>query len=140
MKLYRSKINFILLGILAALFIVFVVKLILDERMDTLGGWLLKIIIGLILVFCIDLFLRTRYIIKDKVLLIKSGIFSYPAIPIQSIISIEKIHSLLSSPAPSFDRLEIKYETYDSIIISPRHKKEFIKHLQSINPSITSSI
>ncbi|GEQ84891.1 hypothetical protein ULMS_03990 [Patiriisocius marinistellae] len=140
MKVFRSKVNFIFLGLFLVLFVIFILKIVFDQTIDTLGGWFLKLFIGLLLAFCIDLFLRTRYIIKETTLYIKSGLLNYPAIPIKSIKSIEKTNSIIAAPAASMDRIEIKFNTYDSVIISPINKKAFITALQTVNPSIKSTI
>jgi hypothetical protein len=42
----------------------------------------------------------------------------------------------LSAPATSFDRLEILYNSFDTVIISPKDKSGFITHMKTINPSI----
>ena len=41
-----------------------------------------------------------------------------------------------SAPANSFDRIEIIYNKFDSIIISPENKQQFIESLLVINPDI----
>lgn len=43
---------------------------------------------------------------------------------------------MLSSPALSLDRLEVFYNKFDSVIISPQNKEDFIVALQNINPAI----
>ncbi len=57
-------------------------------------------------------------------------------IDIGKISRIRKTKSLISSPAWSLDRIEIFYNKYDSVIISPKNRKEFIQDLQKINSSI----
>jgi len=57
-------------------------------------------------------------------------------IPISSINTIKETDNIISSPAASLDRLEIFYGKYDSIIISPMDKNEFIQDLLKINPNI----
>lgn len=39
-------------------------------------------------------------------------------------------------PAISLDRIEIRCGKFNSVIISPKQKVEFINHLKSINPNI----
>lgn len=62
-------------------------------------------------------------------------------IDIDKIKSISKTKSLLSSPAASLtDRIELKFGTYDAVIISPKEKKEFIRALVKINPNIKNNL
>ncbi len=44
--------------------------------------------------------------------------------------------SLMSSPALSIDRLEIFYNKYDSVMVSPKEKDDFIRRLLLENPAI----
>ncbi|WP_414707152.1 PH domain-containing protein [Salegentibacter sp.] len=71
------------------------------------------------------LFLRTGYIIEKNLLKIKYGLFSYKPIDIKRIEEVSKTGSTISSPAPSFDRIEIKYGKSEIIIISPKDKMNF---------------
>ena len=84
------------------------------------------------------LVLTTKYVIyKDsKKLLVKSGFIVHKNIPIESIKSIKKSKNWISSPALSIDRIEITYNKFDSILISPKNRVQFINELQQINPTI----
>ena len=82
------------------------------------------------------LFLNTYYDVSNKVLKISSGGFYKLNIPISKIIKISETISILSSPASSLDRLEIIYNKYDRVMISPKNKSEFISKLLKINPNI----
>ncbi|GHB75652.1 PH domain-containing protein [Persicitalea jodogahamensis] len=86
--------------------------------------------------FIIHMFLTTFYRIEGSTLIIKSGFFYNKKLAIGSIKSISSTMNPLSSPATSIDRLEIKYNTYDSVLVSPKEKGKFIEHLQEINPKI----
>lgn len=90
--------------------------------------------------FIAHLFLRTVYTIDHDQLKIKCGIFSYQPIDIHEIREISKTKSIISSPAPSFDRIEIKYGKFDTIIISPNDKLSFANDLSLINPTIKNNI
>lgn len=72
----------------------------------------------------------TRYITDQENLKIISGPFSW-VIPIQSITSIQETQSAITSPALSFDRLEIIYGEDKAIVISPLDKAKFIESLGS---------
>lgn len=78
----------------------------------------------------------TRYKIAGDHIVVKAGPFKYTPIPVQKITSIKNTRTWLAAPALSLDRILISYGRYDEIIISPRHKKEFIAALQQINPGI----
>jgi len=48
-------------------------------------------------------------------------------------------NSILSAPALSFDRIEIFYNRFDSIVISPGDNAAFIADLKEINSAIVAS-
>lgn len=138
-KKYPSKISY---SLLAFIFLIFFGPVIPNVFNAELNVKVLGVVGFLILVFaCIlHMFLKTEYIIADKILKIKCGMFSYKPIAIADIKEISKTSSLLASPAPSFDRIEISYGKFDTIIISPKDKSSFAKHLTNINPNIKNNI
>src|SRR5690606_36963699 len=77
-----------------------------------------------------------KYIIQHDELIIKSGFFTNKRIKITSIRKIVETTNIISAPAASFDRLEIIYNTYDSIEISPSNKQNFIDDLLAIHSNI----
>ncbi|MFD2908942.1 PH domain-containing protein [Flavobacterium ardleyense] len=93
------------------------------------------ILLGMIS-FIIHLFLTTYYIVKSEHLQIKSGFLINITVDINTIRKIIETNSILSAPAMSLDRLEIIYNKYDSVLISPKEKAEFIKKMLDINPNI----
>jgi hypothetical protein len=109
------------------------------------NGITLKLIVvivflSLVFAFIAHLFYKTIYTIDNNKLIIKCGFFSYKPIDIDQIKEISKTKSLLSSPAPSFDRIEIKYGRFSGIIISPKDKFHFAQDLTKINPRIKNNI
>lgn len=81
--------------------------------------------------------LNTNYTVRgDGSLKVRCGFFVNLLVDINTIRKIETTKSILSSPALSFDRLEVFYNKFDSVIISPKNKEEFIAQLQNINPAI----
>lgn len=80
--------------------------------------------------------LTTHYIIDGRTLRIKSGIFVNRLVNIDTIRMITQTNSLESSPANSLDRLELRYNKFERIIISPKDKDGFIKKLSELNPNI----
>lgn len=106
----------------------------------TLMSWSCTLLIVLVELAVFLLIYPTKYIIDGDNLLIRCG-FQRKRISISQIIYVRRSHNLLASPALSLDRLEIVYkETYtDSILISPRNRKEFVESLKTINPNIDIS-
>jgi Bacterial PH domain len=90
----------------------------------------------LVILFIVHLITTTFYQLEGKSLRIKSGFIINKLIMIDSIRKIQKSNSLFSSPAASLDRLEIFYNKYDSILISPKDNQKFLAELQKINPTI----
>ena len=88
------------------------------------------------MVFLWYTFINTFYTIRDKHLIVKCGFFVNEAIKIETIKKVTETRNLISSAAASLDRLEILYNKYNSILISPKEKMEFIQHLQKLNPGI----
>ncbi len=102
--------------------------------------WSSFIILLLVDAFVLHLFLNTEYTIEDGQLKIKSGFFREKPIDILEIKEIKKTNSIISAPAASFDRIEIKYKTFNTMIVSPKNKTAFIKHLMEINPNIVNKV
>ena len=53
---------------------------------------------------------------------------------------VSKSSNIISSPAASFDRIEIRYGKFEELIISPKHKTKFVEDLQKINPEIINNL
>jgi hypothetical protein len=83
---------------------------------------------------------NTEYTIEENKLKIKCGFFAYKPIEINEIKEITKSSSIISSPAASFDRIEIKYGKFEEMIISPVDKFEFAEYLTDLNPNIKNNI
>lgn len=78
----------------------------------------------------------TKYKISENHLLIFLGPIRITTIDIFQIKDIKKSRSVMSSPANSFKRIEITYNKFDSILISPMNQKNFLEDLKSINTNI----
>lgn len=127
---YRSQISIpilIALGILIG-------GICVLELID--GAWGGLIINLLVVVFITYIYTNTYYTIASNQLLVRCGFIINITIDIAKIRSIAETNSILSAPALSLDRLEIFYNTYDSVVISPSNKAEFIQALKSINNGI----
>jgi len=90
-------------------------------------------VMGFVLVYS---YLSTVYSIEGSELLIKSTFFYKKKVDMATIRKIVATRNPLSSPAPSLDRIEIWYNGYDSVMLSPKDKDIFVAHLQQINPGI----
>lgn len=102
------------------------------------GAWPGVLIISVVLAFITHMFMTTYYAIDGNELFVKCGFIINIKIDISTITKIEPTNTILSSPALSFDRLEVFYNKYDSIVISPGDKAAFIAKLKQINPSIVT--
>jgi hypothetical protein len=92
---------------------------------------------AIILTVVLPMLLNTGYTITDDgSLKVRCGFFVNILIEVNMIRKIEATKSMLSSPALSLDRLEVFYNKFDSVIISPQNKEDFIVALQNINPAI----
>ncbi len=135
MKVYYSKKDFwlgtFLWGFLMAPF-----GLILYNFEPITSMFIVSALTLVSLVLVAWLWFDTKYFIKNGEIKINAGPIKYAPVPISKITTIKKTKTWLSSPACSFDRIEISYNKYDSIVISPTKLKEFLATLNDINPSI----
>ncbi|UKS66133.1 PH domain-containing protein [Rossellomorea marisflavi] len=81
--------------------------------------------------------LTTYYLLSDTHLIIRYGPFK-KRVPLDRITSVKKTSNPLSSPALSLKRLEISYNTYDMVLISPKDRDAFIKVLSERCEQLTS--
>ncbi len=129
-KKYLSKIDLKLL-------------IFVDAGLMAILVWMiyLQSVVGIIIaaltsVFVIHVFVTTYYIITDdNYLIIKSSFLVNKKISIQDISSIKESNNILSSPALSFDRIEIRFGD-ETILISPKEKEKFIQELKNRNSAI----
>lgn len=135
-KVYKSGVSW---GLLGFLYLVFGLVIFLLSYQSKWIGLAFSLPL---MIFVTHMFLSTRYTIKDDdVLIIQSGFLFHQKIPIQKIIKLQDTSSILSSPAASLKgRIEIKYNKWDIVIISPKDKQNFIDHLLRINPEIAVKI
>ncbi len=130
-KVYKSGISYWLLSILLIVLSTVSILLYLDG-----APWYALLLVFALFAFILQLFVNTYYIIEEDVLKIRSGFLYKLNVDIHQIKKIEETNSPLSSPAASFDRIEIIYNKFDSVIISPKEKQIFIQDILQINPSI----
>ncbi len=139
-KKYPSKVSY---GLLIFIFLIFFAPFIFHLIDEGFSDELVSVVLVFFIIlygFILYLFFQTVYIIEDGQLKIKFGFFSFKPIDINDITEISKTNSILSSPAPSFDRIEIKYAALGSVIISPKDKISFSKDLVQLNSEIKNNL
>ncbi|MBC3757667.1 PH domain-containing protein [Hyunsoonleella sp. SJ7] len=86
------------------------------------------------------IFHSIKYTISEGYLKVVCGFLCKKQIPVDTIKSIKKTNSLISSPTASLaKRIQIGYGTYGIIVISPENRMDFIGMLQKANPRIEVS-
>jgi len=137
--IYYSKVSSTLLIVV---FIVFFGPLIpnyIDEGFNS-NMFLMTLALIILFGFVLHMFLNTTYKIEKGKLYIKCGFFNYNPVNIGEMKKVSKSSNIISSPAASFDRIEITYGKFDELIISPKHKTKFVEDLQKINPGIINNL
>ncbi|MFG4001628.1 PH domain-containing protein [Flavobacterium aquidurense] len=134
MEKFKSKTDLWFVLFLILLFGLILVRLVYDR------SWIGFGFILLVSAFIVHIFLTTYYTIKDNKVLIKCGFFYNLAIEIKDIKKVSESYNIISSPALSFDRLEIVYDKLDTVLISPKDKLRFIDTINKINPQIEIKI
>lgn len=98
--------------------------------------WLVLVINMIVAAFILHLFQTTTYTFRGSDLHIRCGFFFNKTIPVASIIKITETQNPISAPATSLDRLEILYNKFDTVLVSPADKSGFIKRLLAENNNI----
>lgn len=130
-KTYKSKIDIWLV----VLFYVMMLLPTLDALID-MFSWIMVALDVLLLGFVSMVLFNTKYIIDGELLYIKCGFLPKEKCFIPQIVKIKNTHNIISAPAISLDRIEIRLNNRQRLIISPLDKEEFINHLRAINPNI----
>lgn len=130
-KMYKSKMSKGLIISLVLLFLYVVYQVITEP----VGFWIILICLIFVVVFFYNI-LSLRYTIENKKLIVTTKIFYHKSIDIKSIRKIEETNTIISAPANSFDRLEIIYNKFDNLVVSPENKQRFIEDLLAIHPEI----
>lgn len=129
MKTYKSKLGMGWLIPVAPFILIFM-------NSFNSEGWILLVLSALFLFLILHLIFTTKYVLDNETLNIKSGFLYNLTIDIKTIRKVLEAHNLVSAPAISIDRLEIFYNKFDSILISPKEKTAFIDRLLELNPDI----
>lgn len=85
-----------------------------------------------------------EYFILGDMLIVR-GLLVSKTIPIQSIRKVEKNNNFMrtnteNATTTSFEGLEIYYNKFETILVSPTDKEQFIADLVAINPAIEVKI
>lgn len=86
-------------------------------------------------IFILWLWCTTEYIVTENSLIIRYGPIK-KEILLHTIKTLRKTRNPLSSPALSLKRIEIAYESYNSVLISPKDRDKFIAILIEKSPHI----
>ncbi|WP_226389294.1 PH domain-containing protein [Penaeicola halotolerans] len=130
-KIYKSKI-----GIELVMPLVLIFGTVLFLTLNEEPSWIGIVILLPVIFFVLHMFMTTKYTIDGDKLTVKCGFLYNKIIDIKSIKKITETNNPLSSPATSLDRLEINYGKFDSAIISPKQKSEFINDIKGLNPNV----
>jgi membrane protein YdbS with pleckstrin-like domain len=130
-KVYNSKI-----GLELVIPLVLILGTVLFLTLNEEPSWIGILILLPTILFVVHMFLTTNYTIESDELTIKCGFLYNKTIDIKTIKKITETNNPLSSPATSLDRLEINYGKFDTVLISPKKKKEFIENITTLNPNI----
>lgn len=130
-KTYKSKI-----GLELVIPLVLIFGIVLFFTISDKPSWSGILILLPVILFVVYIFLTTNYAIESDELIIKCGFLINKKIDIKAIKMITETNNPISSPATSLDRLEIKYGNFDSIIISPKQKTDFINDIKRLNPNV----
>lgn len=108
------------------------------EKASTLSEQILVFASCLVVpLFFLWMMMTTYYLIEEKNLVIRFGPFK-KTVPLASITSIRKTRNPMSSPALSLKRIEILYNRYDMVLISPKDRDAFIQVLSERCEQLTS--
>ena len=129
-KVFPTKVDLILF--LPPVLILSVLSIFLTFSQE----WPAVVIVLVVLLFILYLIRSIKYTIEGKNLRVQCGFFINKIISIDSITTIHETNMMLSAPAASLDRLEIVYNTNNSVLISPDNKDAFIKEILELNPSV----
>jgi len=88
--------------------------------------------------FMVPTWFKTYYTIssEDDSLIINTGLTYKKRFRISEITGIKKTSNVMSATALSLDRLEIRFQNKQYVLVSPRDQEAFIARLLSVNPKI----
>lgn len=130
MKTFKSKIG---LEIAIPIAAILGLNAFLMVFLEIWGATLILILVSL---FVLHVFLTTYYQIDGDILIARCSILPIKRIDIRSVSIVIETNNPSSSFATSLDRLEIHYNSFERLIVSPKDKEGFVEELQKVNPNI----
>jgi hypothetical protein len=133
---FRSRIDAVLAVVLCAGAVVPVATLVylgMHGRLDVIRLIALGPMSAAVSTVAVWTLLSTFYVVDSESLFVRSGPFRWN-IPYSSIKSVRPSRNPLSGPALSFDRLEITYDGYSVLYISPKPREAFLTALRAHAP------
>ncbi len=134
-KIYKSKFGWGVFLFLSCLFM-FTSWMSYQPERGILESFAMLLVPIVVLGSFTAISLATKYTLSATELHIKCLPFYNKKIAIDSINKVTVSRNLISSPAPSLDRIEVYFNKYESLVISPKNKFQFMDDLKKINPSI----
>jgi hypothetical protein len=99
--------------------------------------WYISLVMLPVLILIVPIYFRTFYKIHDiNQLSVVCGLFYNKTFPVNEIIGLRPTNNVMSSPALSLDRIELRFRDRKTLLISPVKPDQFIEALLSINPGI----
>ena len=140
MKTYKSKFGFEIMIFLTLLFGGIILFMTYQKE-----SFKVILSVGIIFIVVYGLFLylnfSTEYTITETgILKVKCGFLYNKDFDINKIKSVANTGNMMSSPAPSLDRIELTYGKFDIIVISPKDKFGFARELTKVNPKIENKL
>jgi hypothetical protein len=130
MTTYKSAVSTGIFLPVASIFSIVLITAAIAHR------WGLLVFILLVAAFAFYTIYSITYEITGKELIIRCGLVFKRTVLITAIRRIRHTRNPLSAPAASLDRLELQFNKYDTILISPKEKQSFIGELRAVNPGI----
>ena len=90
-------------------------------------------------IFPIWLVRTTYYVLDDQQLIVRSGPFRW-SILLARIDSVKRSRNILSSPALSLDRVQIRYDHFRFVLISPEDRDRFLAELENRRSRVAQGI
>jgi len=128
--LYKSKIGWGMVSVLIIVYIGCSLLMLFDD------SWPGIVVITPAFALVAYTLATTYYSIEGETLKVKSGLFYNKTFNIKTFRKIVNTNNAINAPAASFDRIELFFNGYDSVVVSPNDKEAFIAQLKSINPDI----
>ena len=132
MKIFRTSYSITLMILISLCLLSTLVALLIAKE------WIMFLLLLAFTIFFFYGIIQTYYIVNNEeaTLKITAGPLFNTIIDISTIKRVEDSNSFLSAPAMSTKRLEIVYNKFDSILLSPKDKEGFVAALQEVNPKI----